>query len=236
VTIEVGLAEVELETSSSGREDDELASTLGVSVTLANESHKVDGDVDAVAQTENVEETGTSGILEVVLSTLLEGVGTEGDIQDTHSGIGNEVPETGLFVATDGVGDVPEEITVYIVETETAAGEHSRVLESDLGVVPQTVITQTHTDGGSPPLTEVEVNGEADVAPTLRSANGRNDGVDTGTDTDEGIVKGLVGLVSTANDLTVLVTIVVLLSGCAHREKEACCSKYSKNSFDTFHD
>ena len=96
------------------------------------------------------------------------------------------------------------------------------------------MVTQTHTDGGGPPLTEVQVGGEADLAPILGSTDGRNNTVHTSTDADESVIKGLVGLISATNDLAVLVAIVVLLSKSVCREQEACNSKSSEN-FDTFH-
>ena len=107
VTVEVGLTKVELQTGGSGRKDHETR-TGAISGTFANEGHEIDGEVHTVAQTQNVEETGTGSILIVVGSALGEGVDTLANIENTHGSIRNEIPETGLFVTADGVGDVPE--------------------------------------------------------------------------------------------------------------------------------
>ena len=108
VTVEVGLTKIELQTGGSGREDNETTGAIGVGSSLSDEGHEVDGEVHTVAQTQNVEETGTGSILIVVGSALGEGVDTLANIENTHGSIRNEIPETGLFVTADGVGDVPE--------------------------------------------------------------------------------------------------------------------------------
>ena len=64
---------------------------------------------------------------------------------------------------------------------------------------------------------------------------GKDDGVDAGTNTDPGVIEGLVGLISTADNLTVFVAVCILLGVSAHREEEACSSKDSEKHFDTFH-
>ena len=118
------------------------------------------------------------------------------------------------------------------------------------GMVGKTHVTDTGTDGRGEPLTDediytktanaLEVDGI--VGSPLGGTGGvtilakaPDTGVVTGTDTDEDVVKGLVGLVGTANDFAVLVTIVVLLSGGVHGEEEACSCKGSEDNFDTFH-
>ena len=106
----------------------------------------------------------------------------------------------------------------------------------NLGVVPDTVDTQTHTDGGGPPLTEVKIRCEADVSPVLGVGESGNYRVNTTGDADEGVVKSLVGFISAADDLAILVAIVVLLSVGVHGEEETCNCKGSQNHLDTFHD
>ncbi len=234
VTIPVGLTKVNLHTEGGGRIEDETTSVVGVSVSLANQDLEVQGEVDTLAQAKDIEETGTSGILEVVNSTLLNRIDTLGDIQNTHGHIRNEVPEAELVVTGDGVGNVPHEVTVQIVETELVTSSNSRAVESNLGVVPKTMITQTDTDGRSEPFTEVQVSGEADVTPLLRITDGTDNAVDTSTDTDEHVVTSMIGLIRTMDNLTVFITVVVLLSKSVSGEQEACDGKSSKD-FDTFH-
>ena len=93
-------------------------------------------------------------------------------------------------------------------------------------------------DEGGPPLTEGYVYGE--TAYTLSEGNTRlvlevKACIPTSTKTNPGVVESFVGFISTANDLTVLITVCILLSVCAGGEKETCCCKNSKNHFDTFH-
>ena len=179
VTIPVGLTEVHLHAKGGRRIENETASVVGVSVCFANKSLQVNCKVDTLAQAKDIEETCTSGILEVVLGILCDGIATTGNIQNTHGNIRNEVPEAELVVAGDGVGDVPHEVSVQIVETEIGALSYLRSNEIDIGVVPKTMITQTDTDGRSKPLTEVEICGETHVTPLLRVADGTDDAVDT---------------------------------------------------------
>jgi hypothetical protein len=112
--------------------------------------------------------------------------------------------------------------------------------------VENTLITDTGTDSRGEPLTEIDLSGKTtltlEIGPSeiihefLTVEPVPDTSVPTSTYANESIVEGLVGLISTANDVAVLVTIVVLLSESVHREEEACCSKNSNDSFDTFHD
>ena len=88
---------------------------------FAHKSLQVNREVDTLAQAKDIEETCTSSILEVVLDILIEGITTTGNIQNTHGSIRNEVPEAELVVAGNGVGNVPEEVCMQIVETKVGA-------------------------------------------------------------------------------------------------------------------
>ena len=101
-----------------------------------------------------------------------------------------------------------------------------------LGAHVQTVPADTHTDGRGPPFTEGQFRSRGDPAKTFALFP---DSVDTASEGDEGVVESPVGLVSATDNLTVLITVGILLCIRADREEEACCSKNSKDSFDTFH-
>ena len=92
----------------------------------------------------------------------------------------------------------------------------------------------TDTDGRGEPLTEGDVRSKTDTADRRILGEGES-AVNTGTYTNKDVVKGLVGLIRTANDITVLVAICILLSESVHGEKEACSCKSSNKHFDTFH-
>ena len=60
-------------------------------------------------------------------------------------------------------------------------------------------------------------------------------GLNTTTDTDEPIVPETVGLVRATDDLTVLVTVAILLRKSAAGEEKSCYCKSSEKCFDSFH-
>ena len=90
----------------------------------------------------------------------------------------------------------------------------------------------------SPPFAEVSVDGKTALGDECRDSTlvaelcGR---VVTHADTDESVVEGLVGLIGATDNLSVLVTVRILLSESVNGEKEACRSKNSEEQFDTFH-
>ena len=114
----IPLEEVECETYGSLREADETAVTYValrhcIEVAVSNDvvSH-VTGEVDAIVEAKDIEETRAHCILPVGDESL--SVSTYSKKTCRH--VRNEIPETGLFVTTDGVGNVPEEVTMKDVE------------------------------------------------------------------------------------------------------------------------
>ena len=102
-------------------------------------------------------------------------------------------------------------------------------------LIAETLPTETYTDSGSIPLTEIELSGCAKLTDFERMAliTVKNS-IYTASDTDKCVVIPFVGLIGTAYDFAILVAIVVLLSAYAEREEETCCCKSSKK-FNTFH-
>ena len=99
-------------------------------------------------------------------------------------------------------------------------------------------VVETGTDEGSPPFTEGSLY--CKTAITLNKGNLAtvcevDATIKANTKTNPSVVESLVGFVSTANDLTVFITVCILLSESACGEEETCCCKSSKNHFDTFH-
>ena len=184
-----------------------------------------------VAKAEVVEDTGTGSILEVVrVISLVPEVGEADEL-----GVRDDVPETGLLVAAEAVGEVPEEVSVeqvLVVLILEASLEDVVVLELE-GVL-QTLVTDTGTHGRSEPLTKVDINGEA--AERLEVNILAGNGVGTSAEADEPVVPEAVGLIRTADNVAILVTVAILLrAGGEGESEESCYCKSSKNKFDTFH-
>ena len=146
------------------------------------------------------------------------------DQQKAGIHIRNEVPDAGLLVTADGVGEVPEEVTVDVVE-------RSLVEFTTLGGVLETVPAGADTDGRGEPFADVEIGSEAELAETVGLFK---DGVGTGTDTDEGVVEETVGHIGTTDDVTVRIAIAILLRKGVKGEQDTCRSKNTEQ-FDTFH-
>ena len=227
MTVEVVLfAQVESETGDDGREVDETA-VVAVSISLTDKPLEVEVEVDLLAETELVAETGTSGIL-IVAERALEAVTVTGN-EDTHRGVRDDVPETGLLVAGEQVGDIHHIVSVKIVERNVLAGS---TVPSTVRLVVQTVPAETKTGNRGDPLADIDFGSEAEVALETAVINS----VDTSAKIEEPVVPQAVGLISTADDVTIGVAIGILLRGSVEGDsQERCSSKNSENSFDTFH-
>ena len=137
--------------------------------------------------------------------------------QDTHRSVRDEVPETGLLVATDAAGDVPEEVAVEIVHP--SLGDLTA-----LGGVLEAVPADAHTQGRREPLTEVEVRSNTHLAQAVTLLE---EGVDTGTEGDEGVIESTVGHVRTTDHVAIRVAVGILLRKGVEGEEKACRSKDS---------
>ena len=245
VTVEVGLTKVEGNTDGSGYREVEvgkLVEELADSVVAGNNiihlivgslcriSAEINVEVDAAGKTELIEDTETPNPVTLDLTVNIQQIQTGGDIR-------NHIPDAGLFVTAEGVSGAPEEVTV------------DNVLGNDIAllVILNTVPAQTAADERGPPFTCIDIHCQTTLTGDERNARDlegiQMDGpvcqvktcIPTNTNADERVVKGLVGLISTADDVAVLVAIGILLSESAGGEEEACCCKDSKDSFDTFH-
>ena len=225
MTIEVGLAKVEDQTSGTRKKVCILLAVYLVDFTTGKNIAEVYEEIYALAKTEGVEETCTCTEL-IVLSVASK-------VKKTELSVRDKVVETCLFVTVDRLEHVPH--SVYVEEvliplTVLNSGPET-VLKID--TVLDTTVTCAETEGRGKPLTSVYVYCEtADVevhAATYSCVN-------TCTNTDEPVVPEFVRLVRTANNVAVLITIAVLLSVSAEGDaEEACYCKCSENSFDTFH-
>ena len=148
---------------------------------------------------------------------------------DTGAGICNPAPCTGLLV------------TVYKSAQIEQIIKAKPVLPLVDTIVGETVIGNTETVFRSKPLTHISIQTDArhheelsfqDSIPTV--ITGVETVIQTDTTADKPVVPEGVGLVGTAHNVSVGVTICILLSETADGEQEACCCKGSKD-FHTFH-
>ena len=244
MAIPTGAAEVEDKTGGEGREDtpnfaldtsrlDRLL-TLGRHTVLDDQTGSVDIKVEAVAEPEVVEETEAETPLTVAIDTLvISGLVVAAlGLDITGTEIRNEIPETGFLVSADGVGNVPEDINVTGGETEFAFSVgHELITILDSSGKAEALESYTGTDRRGEPLADESISGEGELTVNTMS----EEGVDTGATADEPVVCETVGLVGTANDIAVFVTVVVLLSVCADGEKETCRRNNSQNQTNTSH-
>lgn len=225
MTVEVGLAKVEYETSgSSEKMCILLAIYLVDSATSLNEVN-VNEEVNALAKTEGVEETYTC--------TKLVILGVASKVKKTELSVRDKVVETGLFVTVDRLEHVPHSVYVEEVLIPLTVLDSGPVTLLKIDAVLDTTVTCAETEGRGKPLTGVYVYCKtADVEVHVAAYSC----VNTCANTDEPVVPEFVRLVRTANNVAVLITIAVFLSaGAEGNAEEACYCKSSENSFDTFH-
>ena len=103
-------------------------------------------------------------------------------------------------------------------------------------LVGETVIVNTETILRGEPLTDIHIKSEtgSDNPVNCSVVTGVDTRVQANTTADKPVVAESVGLVRTTHNVSVGVTICILLSETADGEEEACCCKSSKN-FHTFH-
>ncbi len=231
---ETGLAKLDGDADGSGKRELELGEVLpggrcicrslnAIPACLSNHSTEIKEEIYALAKVEAVEDTTTVNPLSCCFRSKCKTTGE----------IGSDIPYAGLFVAPESVCKAPEEVTGEEVLT---GAKRNTILTSY--IIGKAKPVETAADEGSPPLTKGNIYGktahslyEGDTALVAKVKTG----IPTSAKADPSVVKSLVGLISTTNDFTVLVTVCILLSKSIHGEKEACCCKSSKNHFDTFH-
>ena len=125
---------------------------------------------------------------------------------DASRRISNPAPVASLLIAVDEAGEIEQDIKTCIVlpEAETIVGD--------------TVVADTETVLGSEPLTNKNIKtktgqGEDRKSTTITSVDTI---VSTNASTNKPVVAESVGLVRSANDVAVCVTIRILLSVSAH--------------------
>ena len=185
----VGLAKVESEATESGTVHDSTRLTIVV-VSLSGDGAQVEGQIDAVAKAEFVEETSTGG--EVIAVGL----------EETCCEIRNQVVEPLLLVAPELVGNIPQEVTVDVRE----------VILYIVGLAVDTLPTGTDTEARIDPFAKISIDCEGSFANLCVSTAPEtvNGDVDTTANTYEPIVKELIGLVSTILDFSILIPIGLL--------------------------
>lgn len=223
MTVEVGLAKVEYEACGSRKEVCILLTRVFVDSSTSLNNVEVYEEVYTLAKTEGVEETCTC--------TELPVLGVTSKTECAKLSVRNKIVETGLFVTVDRLEHVPE--SVYMEEVLIPLLNGATNIGLVVCTVLDTTVTSAETEGRGKPLTNVCVYCEtADVEVHL----GTNGSVCTGTNTDEPVVPEFVGLIRTANNVSVLVTVAILLCRSIEGEsEETCYCKCSENSFDTFH-
>ena len=202
---------------------DTLFNSYAIPGSLSYHCTEVKEEVYAVAEVEAVEDTTTVDPLSCSCGSNCKTTGY----------VRSNIPNAGLFVTPESVSEAPEEVTGNEVLLRV---EGSTVIAKN--VVGKAKPVDTAADEGSPPFAEGYVYCE--TANTLCKGNTGSvlkiqTSIPTSCKANPGVVKSPVGLISTTNDFTVLITICILLSESIHGEEEACCCKSSKNHFDTFH-
>ena len=147
------------------------------------------------------------------------------DHAQTAGQIGNEIPDTGLFVTADGVGDVPEQVAMDVVV-------RGLLQFTALGGVVDTVPAGAETDGRAEPLADGDVRANPELAEAIVALE---DGVHTGAEADEHVVESAVGHIGTTDDLTIRTAVGILLRKSVEGKEKTCSCKDS-DEFDDFHD
>ena len=127
------------------------------------ESAEVNIETDPVAETEFVQDTDTDGplVLNLAVVTIENLVVRALETKPASGSIRNDIPETGLLVAAESVGDVPEEICMCIVHcipVTCTIVDHGGVTRLYLEGVVDAPITDPGTNARSEPLAEVCLN------------------------------------------------------------------------------
>jgi hypothetical protein len=166
-TVEVSTSEIDAETCGDGWHESEdviLADPrryLEDFVTDAEDA-EVKAEAEPVADAEVVEDTrsNTPLVIDLVIAfTIL--VGRILKTYPSCSDIRNNIPETGLLVATKSIGDVPKQVGVDVLEeleVSITIVNQGRVSRLEVERVVQTVETEPETYCRSEPLTDVEVD------------------------------------------------------------------------------
>ena len=232
VTLETGVAEVVGETYDSGDREAETAefSSDGTIIVCMIYDEIITFLGSYYAGVEVNEEVELVGVEEVLKREVVKETTTESPCRvaihevDTGGRI-NAPAVTSLLVTLDEVSKVEEDIN---------ATEELEILEAflsyALGAKTETVFGRNPLAGGN--LCIKTGNGEER---NLGAVGGVENVICAEAEADKPVVTESGGLIGTANDVAVLVNIGILLSENVHREKEACCSKNSKDSFHTFH-
>ena len=120
---------------------------------------------------------------------------------ETGAGVRNPTPYTGLLVAIKRCGGIPQEI------------EGEVVLESVEALLGETPVTYSGTHGGGEPFTSIEIYGKAGHNDYVdrTGVTGVETGVSTQAKTNEGVVPDSVSLIRATDNVTVCITVSVLL-------------------------
>ena len=225
MTVEVGLAKVEDQTSGSSKKVSILFAIYLIDSATGKNVVNINEEVNTVAKTEGVEETYTCTVL-FILSVASE-------LKKAELSVRDKVVETGLFVTVDRLEHVPHSVYVEEVLIPLTVLNSGPVTVLKVDTVLDTTVTCAETEGRGKPLTNVNVYCKtADVEVHVAAYSC----VNTCTNTDEPVVPEFVRLVRTANYVAVLITVAILLSvGAEGDAEETCYCKSSENSFDTFH-
>ena len=143
---------------------------------------------------------------------------------ETGTRISNPTPVTGFLITVDKSAQIKQVIK---------AEELRPLIETLVG---ETMPCNTETVLRSNPLTNISIKTEARHNKQRHSTfiAGVETRVYTNATADKPVVAESVGLIGTTHNVTVGVTICILLSETADGEQEACCCKNSKD-FHTFH-
>ena len=225
MTIPTGSAKVEYETSGTCEEVCILLTRNLVDSTTSAYPVNVDEEVYTLTKTEGVEEA--------CACTKLSVFGVAGKLKKAKLCVRDKLVETSLFVTVDSIEHVPH--SVYMEEVLIPLTVLNRGPETVLKfeTVLNTTVTCTYTNGRSDPLTDVSVYCETTDVELHAASSGS---VYTSAYANEPVVPEFVGFIGSANNVSIFVTVSVLLCISSEGEaQEACNCKSSENSFDTFH-
>ena len=227
MTVEVGLAEVEDEAGGNRREGDVPVLSCFVESGLTGlNSADVNEEINVLAETEVIQDTETGS----ELPTMHSGNVLSPGVEVTESSIRNDVPETGLLIAAQSVGKVPQQVSMDQVEVVELAIVVSTAV---LSFIAPSSPAETCTDGRSEPLTEVDISSKTELTEILVVVNR----VYTSAKADKPVCTARIGFIRTAYYLTVLVTIAIFLSVNAEgKTKKRHHSGNSEDCFECFHD